>query len=213
MRLEESLREREIPEGRGSRSARRPLPFHSRCRRAPAAGCPQGLAVLPAACAQRSHKHTYVYNPFSIFRRVGAISSSSSYAYAWGAVAIASFIASAMYLTLPPPPPSHYLLLLPPSILPPPKLGGPCLPASQPSGWCYPTGRCAYLPSVICYRQSIKPPPPPPPCFLPPHCYHYDIACATYRVHKNRERVTHTHWHTSTDTHTRAHTHTQYVPS
>ena len=30
-------------------------------------------------------------------------------------------------------------------------------------GWCYPTGRCAYLPSVTCYRQSIKPPPPPPP--------------------------------------------------
>jgi hypothetical protein len=29
-------------------------------------------------------------------------------------------------------------------------------------GWCYPTGRCAYLPSVTCYRQSIKPPPPPP---------------------------------------------------
>ena len=28
-------------------------------------------------------------------------------------------------------------------------------------GWCYPTGRCAYLPSVTCYRQSIKPPPPP----------------------------------------------------
>jgi len=25
-------------------------------------------------------------------------------------------------------------------------------------GWCYPTGRCAYLPSVTCYRQSIKPP-------------------------------------------------------
>ena len=23
-------------------------------------------------------------------------------------------------------------------------------------GWCYPTGRCAYLPSVTCYRQSIK---------------------------------------------------------
>ena len=30
-------------------------------------------------------------------------------------------------------------------------------------GWCYPTGRCAYLPSVTRYRQSIKPPPPPPP--------------------------------------------------
>ena len=30
-------------------------------------------------------------------------------------------------------------------------------------GWCYPTGRCAYLPSVTCYRQSIKPPPPSPP--------------------------------------------------
>jgi hypothetical protein len=30
-------------------------------------------------------------------------------------------------------------------------------------GWCYPTGRCAYLPSVTCYRQSIKPSPPPPP--------------------------------------------------
>ena len=30
-------------------------------------------------------------------------------------------------------------------------------------GWCYPTGRCTYLPSVTCYRQSIKPPPPPPP--------------------------------------------------
>ena len=29
-------------------------------------------------------------------------------------------------------------------------------------GWCYPTGRCAYLPSVTCYRQSTKPPPPPP---------------------------------------------------
>ena len=28
-------------------------------------------------------------------------------------------------------------------------------------GWCYPTGRCAYLPSVTCYRQSIKHPPPP----------------------------------------------------
>ena len=25
------------------------------------------------------------------------------------------------------------------------------------------TGRCAYLPSVTCYRQSIKSPPPPPP--------------------------------------------------
>ena len=25
-----------------------------------------------------------------------------------------------------------------------------------------PDGRCAYLPSVTCYRQSIKPPPPPP---------------------------------------------------
>ena len=30
-------------------------------------------------------------------------------------------------------------------------------------GWCYPTGRCAYLPSVIRYRQSIPPPPLPPP--------------------------------------------------
>jgi hypothetical protein len=30
-------------------------------------------------------------------------------------------------------------------------------------GWCHPTGRCSYLPSVICYRQSIKPPPPPIP--------------------------------------------------
>jgi len=28
-------------------------------------------------------------------------------------------------------------------------------------GWCYPTGRCTYLPSVTCSRQSIKPPPPP----------------------------------------------------
>ena len=45
---------------------------------------------------------------------------------------MASIIASAMYLTLTPPPPSHYLLLLPPSIRPPAKLGGPCLPASQP---------------------------------------------------------------------------------
>ena len=34
-------------------------------------------------------------------------------------------------------------------------------------GWCYPTGRCAYLPSVTCYRQSIKPPPSPPPPALP----------------------------------------------
>ena len=25
-------------------------------------------------------------------------------------------------------------------------------------GWVYPTGRCAYLPSVTCYRQSLKPP-------------------------------------------------------
>ena len=33
-----------------------------------------------------------------------------------------------------------------------------CIP-----GWCYPTGRCAYLPSVTCCRQSIKPPPLPPP--------------------------------------------------
>ena len=57
------------------------------------------------------NRREYVYIPVSIFRRVGAISSSSSYAYAWGAVAIASFIASAMYLTLPPPPPTHYLLL------------------------------------------------------------------------------------------------------
>ena len=29
--------------------------------------------------------------------------------------------------------------------------------------WYYPTGRCAYLPSVTCYRQSIKPPPLPLP--------------------------------------------------
>ena len=35
-------------------------------------------------------------------------------------------------------------------------LGRECL------GWCHPTGRCAYLPSVICYRQSIIPPPPSP---------------------------------------------------
>jgi len=28
--------------------------------------------------------------------------------------------------------------------------------------WCYLTGRCAYLPSVTCYRRSIKPPSPPP---------------------------------------------------
>ena len=34
-------------------------------------------------------------------------------------------------------------------------LGRECL------GWCYPTGRCAYLPSVICYGQSTKPPPHP----------------------------------------------------
>ena len=38
------------------------------------------------------NRREYVYIPVSIFRRVGAISSSSSYAYAWGAVAIASFI-------------------------------------------------------------------------------------------------------------------------
>ena len=35
--------------------------------------------------------------------------------------------------------------------------------ATSAQGWCYPTGRCAYLPSVIRCRQSIKPPPPPPP--------------------------------------------------
>ena len=48
---------------------------------------------------------------------------------------------------------------LPPSLLPP--LG------HERPGWCYPTGRCAYLPSVTRYRQSIKPPPPPPPPPLP----------------------------------------------
>ena len=31
--------------------------------------------------------------------------------------------------------------------------------SSERPGWCYPTGRCAYLLSVTCYRQSIKPPP------------------------------------------------------
>ena len=31
-----------------------------------------------------------------------------------------------------------------------------CVPSLR---WCYPTGRCAYLPSVMRYRQSIKPPP------------------------------------------------------
>ena len=30
----------------------------------------------------------------------------------------------------------------------------------------FPTGRCAYLPSVTCFRQSIKPPPPPHPLLL-----------------------------------------------
>jgi len=32
--------------------------------------------------------------------------------------------------------------------------------ATSAQGLCYLTGRCAYLPSVTCYRQSIKPPPP-----------------------------------------------------
>ena len=49
------------------------------------------------------------------------------------------------------------------------------------------------------------------------HCYHYDIACATYRVRRDRERVTHTRTdthtrtrtHTRTNTHTHAHTNTQ----
>ena len=35
--------------------------------------------------------------------------------------------------------------------------------SSSFSSLFFPTGRCAYLPSVTCYRQSIKPPPPPPP--------------------------------------------------
>ena len=35
--------------------------------------------------------------------------------------------------------------------------------SSERPGWCYPTGRCAYLLSVTCDRQSIKPPPPPSP--------------------------------------------------
>ena len=26
--------------------------------------------------------------------------------------------------------------------------------AASAQGWCYPTGRCAYLPSVICYRRQ-----------------------------------------------------------
>ena len=38
-----------------------------------------------------------------------------------------------------------------------------CMLGHERPGWCSPTGRCAYLPSVTCYRQSIKPPPPPPP--------------------------------------------------
>ena len=29
--------------------------------------------------------------------------------------------------------------------------------AARSVRWCYLTGRCAYLPSVTCYRQSIKP--------------------------------------------------------
>jgi hypothetical protein len=42
--------------------------------------------------------------------------------------------------------------------------------ATSAQGWCYPTGCCAYLPSVTCYRQSksllllllsLWPPPPP----------------------------------------------------
>ena len=110
-----------------------------------------------------------------------------------------------MYLTLPLLPPPHYLLLPPYFFLL--SLGGPASLLPSLLGWCYPTGRCAYLPSVICYRQSIKPPPPPSPCFLPPHCYHYDIACATYRVYRDRERVTHTH----TNAHTHTHTHTHHT--
>ena len=110
-----------------------------------------------------------------------------------------------MYLTLPLFPPPHYLLLLPPSILPPPKLGGPCLPASQPSGWCYPTGRCAYLPSVTCYRQSIKTSSSSssllPPSPLLPLRYRLRYA------HRDRERVTHTRTDTQTHTHTHTHTH------
>ena len=38
--------------------------------------------------------------------------------------------------------------------------------AASAQGWCYPTGRCVYLPSVICYRHSMK--LPPPPFSLPP---------------------------------------------
>ena len=82
-------------------------------------------------------------------------------------------------------------------------MGGPASRLPSLLGWCHTTGRCAYLPSVICYRQSIKPPPPPPPsCFLPPHCYHYDIACATYRVHRERHKHALTHKHRNTHKHT-----------
>jgi len=34
-------------------------------------------------------------------------------------------------------------------------------PSPAPPEWCYPTGRCAYLPSVIRYGQPINPPPSP----------------------------------------------------
>ena len=139
MRLEESLKERSPRAGAREARAGRCLSIRD------AVGLPRQQVALrgslycrPLALSARMSILTFT----SLFRisdrracqaaRAGAISSSSSYAYAVGAVAMASFIASAMYLTLPPPPPSHSLLLLPPSILRPAKLGGPCLPASRP---------------------------------------------------------------------------------
>ena len=52
-------------------------------------------------------------------------------------------------------------------------------PPSSLSGWCYPTGRCAYLTSVTCYGQSINPHPlpqsPAHPCFSLPHLLFVNI--------------------------------------
>ena len=51
--------------------------------------------------------------------------------------------------------PITYLTRPCPCIPPPPRLVA--LLGCAALWWCYPTGRCAYLASVTCYRQSIKP--------------------------------------------------------
>ena len=77
-------------------------------------------------------------------------------------------------------------------------------------GWCYPTGRCAYLPSVTCYRQSIKPPPPPPPTL---NRRGWQPRGPPLRVRQRLLRGVrarpHALMHTHSRAHARAHTHTR----